>query len=259
MPDPRARPHSYDAELQRLDEVLRRACDVRAGDRVLDVGCGTGATTRDAARRARSGSALGVDLSASAIARARELARAEAVQNVGFECADAQVLGLPVASFDLAISRFGTMFFDDPAAAFANLARALRPGGRLVMMVWQAAELNEWQVVVSRALGVSASATPGVEAFSLADPAAVTGILQAAGFEDVTFDDVRQPVFYGADAATALGWVRGFISTSQTLDNLDPEARARAEGRLRRAVADHLRDDGVWFDARAWVVSARRR
>jgi SAM-dependent methyltransferase len=117
---------------RRHDEVLRRAVGVQLRDHVLDIGCGTGQTTRQAARTARAGSAFGVDVSAPAIKRARELARTEGLRNVTFEHADAQVHGFPPARFDLAMSRFGTMFFDDPVAAFANIGRALRPAGRLV-------------------------------------------------------------------------------------------------------------------------------
>jgi SAM-dependent methyltransferase len=151
-------PCGYDAELRRHDEVLRRACGIQSRDHVLDIGCGTGETTRQAARTAAAGSALGVDVSAPAIERARELARAEGLRNVAFERADAQVHGFPQQRFDLAISRFGTMFFDDPAAAFANIGRALRPAGRLVMMVWQAGERNEWDVAIRRSVG---AAPPG--------------------------------------------------------------------------------------------------
>jgi len=128
-------PSGYDAERRRHNEVLRRACGVQPHDHVLDIGCGTGQTTRQAARAARAGSALGVDISAPAIERARELARDEGLRNVTFEHGNAQVHRFPQERFDLAISRFGTMFFDDPGAAFANIRRALRPAGRLVMMV----------------------------------------------------------------------------------------------------------------------------
>jgi SAM-dependent methyltransferase len=154
------------------------------------------------------------------------------------------------------MSRFGTMFFDDPVAAFANVGRALRPAGRLVMMVWQAGERNEWEVAIRRSL--QAVASEGLDAFSLADPPAVTGILEAAGFAGVTFTDVREPVYYGPDVTTALDWIRGFRCTSDVLDRLDPAAAADALGRLREMLAGHLSGDGVWFDSRAWIVSARR-
>ena len=252
----------YDAELRRHNEVLRRAAGVQPHDHVVDVGCGTGQTTRQAARTAPAGSALGVDISAPAIGRARELARAEGLRNVTFEHANAQVHRFPKERFDLAISRFGTMFFDDPVAAFANISRALRPAGRLVMMVWQAHERNEWDVTIHQSLGAAEGPGPGAsggpDPFSLADPPAVKQILRAAGFADVAFTDVHEPVFYGPDVAAALDWARGFTCTSEILMKLDPAAAARAVGRLREALAAHLSDDGVWFNSRAWIITARR-
>jgi len=211
---------------------------------------------------ARAGSALGVDISASAIERARELAQARGVRNVTFERADAQVRPFPQKRFDLAISRFGTMFFADPVAAFGNVGRALGPGGRLVMMVWQDRERNEWDVAIRQSLvgpgGSAAAASAGPDPFSLADPPAVTGMLVAAGFADVTFTDVREPMYFGPDVAAALDWVRGYTCTSEVLSCLDPAAAARALGRLREMLAAHMSGNGVWFDSRAWIVTARR-
>jgi ubiquinone/menaquinone biosynthesis C-methylase UbiE len=127
--EPTPGPSGYDAELRRHNEVLRRAVGVQSHDHVLDIGCGTGQTTRQAARTAQAGSALGVDFSAPAIERARELARAEGLGNVTFEHANAQVHRFPQERFDLAISRFGTMFFDDPAPRSPTSAgRCARPG-----------------------------------------------------------------------------------------------------------------------------------
>ena len=249
-------PVTYDAELRLHDEVLRRACGVQAHEQVLDIGCGLGQTTCEAARLARAGGALGVDISEPAVERARELAQAQGVHNVAFERADAQVHRFPPERFDLAMSRFGTMFFDDPVAAFANAGRALRPAGRLVMMVWQAGERNEWEVAIRQSL--QAVASEGLSAFSLADPPTVTGILEAAGFADVTFTDVREPVYYGPDVAAALDWVQGFTCASQALNRLDPAAAASAVRRLREVLATHHRGDGVWFNSRAWIVTARR-
>jgi SAM-dependent methyltransferase len=256
-------PVDYDAELRLYNEVLRRACGVRRHDQVLDVGCGTGQTTREAARMATAGSALGVDLSARMIDRAREFALAEGLRNVTFERADAQVHRFPPKHFDLTISRFGTMFFDDPVAAFANIGRALRPAGRLVMMVWQGHERNEWDVAIHGSLesfeGPVAVAPKGPDPFSLANPTTVEGILDAAGFADVTFTDVHEPVYYGPDVAAALDWVRGFTCTNDVLKRLDPVAAERALKRLRETLAAHASGDGIWFDSRAWIVTARRR
>ena len=226
--------------------MLRRAWAVQPRDRILDVGCGAGQTTREAARMAPAGSALGVDVSVAAVERAGERARAEGLRNVAFECADAQVHTFAQGAFDLAISRFGTMFFADPVAAFGNIGRALRPGGRLVMMVWQAAERNEWTVAIRKALGTAPPGN-GPNAFSLADPPAVERILGSAGFADVTLTDVDEPVYYGPDPQAALEWVRGFAA-----------AQDGGLERLRDMLAARMSDDGVWFGSRAWIVSARR-
>lgn len=255
-----ATPTTFDTELRRHNEVLRRACDVQVRDHVLDIGCGTGQTTRQAARTARAGSALGVDVSAPSIERARRLAGATKIRNIGFEHGDAQTYRFPPDRFDVAISRFGTMFFDDPTAAFVNIGRALRPAGRLVMLVWQAHERNEWIVAINRSLEASvADASGELDPFSLADPQAVTEILEVAGFSDITFTDVREPVHHGRDIPAALDWIRGFTCTSEALKRLDPVAAERAVGRLRDTLAAHTSDDGVWFDSRAWLVTARRR
>jgi SAM-dependent methyltransferase len=252
----------YDAELRRHNEVLPRACGVRPCDHVLDIGCGTGQTTRQAARTAQAGSAHGVDISEPAIERARERARAAGLDNITFEHVNAQHHRFPRERFDLAVSRFGTMFFEDPGAAFANIRRALRPAGRLVMMVWQAHERNEWDVAIRHSLaaaeGPVATADEGPDPFSLADPPTVKQILETSGFVGVTFTDVHEPVYYGPDVAAALAWVRGFTCTNEVLRRLDPAAAERALAGLREALAAHLSDDGVWFDSRAWIVTARR-
>jgi ubiquinone/menaquinone biosynthesis C-methylase UbiE len=211
---------------------------------------------------AQAGSALGVDISVPAIERARALAEAQGVRNVTFEQADAQVHRFPPERFDLAISRFGTMFFAEPVTAFTNIGRALRPAGRLVMMVWQARDRNEWEMAIHRSLtgpgGPAAGGSAGPDPFSLANPPTVTGILEAAGFADVTFTDVREPMYFGPDVATALEWIRGFACTRDVLDRLDPGAAARALGRLRVVLAEHNGGRGVRFDSRAWIVTARR-
>ncbi|WP_433384372.1 class I SAM-dependent methyltransferase [Actinoplanes sp. CA-142083] len=237
---------NYDTELRRHNELLRRAAAVRPGDHVLDVGCGAGLTTREAARAARDGSTLGVDTSEPAIERARS--QAAGLGNVAFEVGDAQVHPFPAARFDLAISRFGTMFFGDPVAAFTNIGRALRPGGRLVMMVWQAAGLNQWNVALTEALGP----TDGRGAFSLGDPAKVEEILTAAGFGGVGLEEVREQLCFGPDLPSALDWVSGFTSTIEAL------RKPGAKERLREMLEAHLTDDGVWFDSRAWIVTAHR-
>jgi ubiquinone/menaquinone biosynthesis C-methylase UbiE len=253
----------YDAELQLHHEPLMHACAIRSHERILDIGCGAGLTTRDAASRASSGSALGVDTSMSMIARARELTAAEGLRNIQFEHADAQIHEFPAEHFDAAISRYGTMFFADPVAAFRNIRGALRPGGRLVMMVWQSHESNEWSVAISRALTRQDMSPPvaagQLDPYTLADPRTVERILDSAGFTNPTFHDVNEPVYFGASVDAAFEWVHGFLFTRDVLARLDAEGAARAVERLRDTLAKHYRNGGVWFDARAWIVTAERR
>ena len=142
----------YDAELRKHNEHFRAAVNAGPRDRVLDIGCGAGQTTRDAARLAVQGSVIGVDVSAEMLEVARGRSSEQGLRNVRFEQGDAQVQAFPADHFDLCISRFGVMFFADPAAAFVNIARAMRPGGRLVWMVWQSRERNEWATAIPRAL-----------------------------------------------------------------------------------------------------------
>ena len=176
----------FEAEVRPHTERFRAAAGVRPRDRVLDIGCGTGASTRDAARAAVAGSVLGVDISAPVLEHARRLSRQQGLRNVTYEQADAQVHRFQPACFDLCISQFGVMFFADPGAAFANIARALRPGGRLALLVWQGQDRNEWSSAVRRALAGEGPADPdgdGQLPFSLADRGRTEGILTA---EDIS-------------------------------------------------------------------------
>ena len=154
------------------------------------------------------------------------------------------------------------MFFRDPVAAFGNIGRGMRPAGRLLLMVWQSHERNEWSVSIERALAATVGSPAGrpttLDCFSLADPAAVQGLLGAAGFTDVTTADVHEPVYYGRDVDAALEYVRGFTCTKNLLDRLDPPGSELALERLREMLAEHARGDGIWFDSRAWIVRARR-
>jgi SAM-dependent methyltransferase len=250
----------YDAELRPHNEHLRAATDIGPTDRVLDIGCGAGQTTRDAARAASSGSVLGVDISEQMLERARRLTLDAGLRNITYELGDAQVHRFQPASFDVLISRFGTMFFADLIAGFTNLANASRSGARLVMMVWQSCQRNEWATAIPAALTApdkQDSATCGQGLFSLAETDVVEAILQKAGFSEVGFIDVHEPVYYGPDVDTAYQIVCSFKSTKDLLDRLDAGAAERTLDQLRRMLVDHLTGNGVLFDSRAWIVTAR--
>lgn len=250
----------YDAELRRYHVRLLAAAAITADDRVLDIGCGAGQTTRDAARIARSGRALGVDVSASMVHRAREAADRDGPGNVDFERADAEVHRFEPEAFTVGLSRFGTMFFTDPVAAFSNLGTAMRPGARVVQLVWQGHDQQEWFGATRQALTGRAAPTSGLGggAFSLADPAVTTSILAMAGFTAIELTDVREQVYYGPDAAGARDALVGLGMVDSLVADLEPTATTRALDRLMAMLDDHDTGEGVWFDAAAWLVTARR-
>lgn len=236
------------------------AAAIGTGEQVLDIGCGTGQTTRDAARRASVGGALGVDLSAEMIALARRLATAEGLGNARFEQADAQIYPFGEGSFDVAISRTGAMFFGDPDAAFANIARALRSGGRLALLSWRPLPANEWVAELTAALAVGRDLpTPPPQApgpFALADPARVRQLLAGAGFTDIEIDPMQAPMWFGADADDAHAFALGLLGWM--LEGLDEDRRPQALAALRATVTAHSTADGVVYNSGAWLIRAQR-
>ena len=252
----------YDQGLRRYHERLLDAAAITNGERVLDIGCGNGATTRDAARTTPEGEAFGVDLSSQMIDRARSLAEAEGIANARFEVADAQVFPFAVGAHDLVLSRFGAMFFSDPHAAFTNIARTLRPGGRLALVAWQGLEENEWVLAIREALAVGRrlpSPPAGVPGpFGLADPDRVKMLLEGAGFEGLDAAALREPYWVGTDAVDAFGFLSETGPVRGLLEGLDPGDQERGLDRLRAAIAAHDTGDGVHFDSAAWLFTARR-
>jgi SAM-dependent methyltransferase len=243
------------------DRLLADAALV-PGDRVLDVGCGAGRTTRDAARAVvPGGHAVGLDLSASMLELARAAAVADGLDNVEFEQADAQVHDFTDASYDVVLSQFGVMFFADPVAALTNIHRATATGGRALFMVWQGLGRNEWAasmrtaLAAGRYLPIPPPGAPGP--FSWADPETARRILESAGFSDVAVADVPGDFVIGTDPEDAFGFVRGMGITRSLLANLDDATAARALDELRAVFADHHSARGVVFRSAAWLATAR--
>jgi SAM-dependent methyltransferase len=250
----------FDRAVAEHHRQLLSAAAIGRTDQILDVGCGSGQATRDAARAAASGAALGVDLSSQMIDVARRLAADEGLDNIRFEQADAQIEPFPARSFDRVISRTGAMFFGDATTAFANLHRALRPGGRLVLLSWRTLDRNEWlgafmaALSAGRELPASPPDAPGP--FSLADPDRVRAVLGAAGFADIALDGVRAAMWFGRDADDAFQFVRGLLGWM--LEGVDASGRTQALDALHRTLADHVTEDGVVYDSAAWIIEATR-
>jgi SAM-dependent methyltransferase len=234
-------------------ELAMDRLDVLPGQRVLDLGCGSGRTTLDLASRVGpGGEAVGVDISAEMLARARERAAQLGTRNVAFVHADVQVHDLGEARFDAAYSRFGVMFFADPVAAFANVRRALRPGAMLSFVCWQSVFDNEWMLLPGAAVASVTGVLPQMPApgepgpFSLADPGRARAVLEAAGFGSVIVEPHADQVVISADqipeaalTSVRLGGVR------EALQDVDQRTRERALTAIEDALRARLHDGQV--------------
>lgn len=253
----------FDESMASYLEPLFAAAQLGAEERVLDIGCGNGVTSIEAARRIPAGSVVGVDLSGAMLEVARQRAAGAGLANVEFLKADAQSHPFEPDSFDVAISRFGVMFFVDAPAAFANIARALRPGGRVLFAVWQAPSANTWMRVIASALAPGGTMpTPPPDApgpVSLADPDRVRALLGGAGFDEVTLTSVERSMCFGRDVDSTYEFAAGQPCVRYLLKDLDDEARAAGLARLRAALAERLTPEGVMLPAAAWFVAAVRR
>ncbi|MFF3162196.1 class I SAM-dependent methyltransferase [Streptomyces sp. NPDC003273] len=253
----------WNAVNEGFNEPLLDAAGITGDHRTLDLGCGSGQTTRLAALLAPRGHSLGLDLSGPMLAEARARAEREGIANVRFTQADTQAYPFEADSFDAAISRYGVMFFADPVAAFGNVAKALRPGGRLAFVCPADAALNEWVAAVSSLrdfLPVGDFGQPGLPGmFSLAAPDHLRDVLTRAGLTDITIKQVQAYGGWGHGAEDAAEFLLGTGPGRHLLGQADGSARERA----RRTLTDHLRDheteDGtVRLRSTSWLVTAER-
>ncbi|HET6875067.1 MAG TPA: class I SAM-dependent methyltransferase [Acidimicrobiales bacterium] len=238
--------------------------DPRPGQHLIDLGCGTGQTTVELARRVGpEGTVLGVDIAAAMLERGREHAAAAGISNIAFEHADVQSTDLGAARFDGAFSRFGVMFFADPTAAFTNVHRALKPGGFLSFACWQGALDNEWMSVPTiAAVGVLGTMPemPGPEEpgpFSLADPDRVTAVLGAAGFSDIDILAHADQVHISeADIAETVQASLRVGAVQRMLEGADDDTVGRVAAAIDAAMRDRLKDGALAFNRSVLLVRA---
>lgn len=252
-----------DAQVAPHGLAALEAAAAQPGERVLDIGCGTGTTTVQlAASVGPGGSVEGLDISPSMAAAAQQRADAAGVSNASFTVADAQAHPFEAGAYDLIFSRFGVMFFADPVAAFANMRTALRPGGRLVFSCWQGAAENEW---VSRPIEATRKhidlplgndpTAPGPLSFS--DPERVRSILEEAGYTEVALRDVRLPVRLGETLDAAVDFIYALNPATAGLEDRDPQVARDLRRSLGEVLADYLGPGGVETPSATWLVTAQ--
>jgi SAM-dependent methyltransferase len=248
----------HDRRLAPLTPHLMRAADIGPADHVLDVGCGCGYTSRLAAAAASSGQVVGFDVSPVMLEAARARSTEE---NLRFQQGDAQTFAFAEGGFDVVMSRFGVMFFEDATAAFANLARALRPGGRLAFLCWQRRSASPHMAVPFGALAAFGEA-PDLDApagaCSLADADGTREMLGRAGFTDIRVEPVHEAIWIGDDMADSMEY---YLDHSIGRSILAGAGQTTVEA-AKKALADALRPyqtaGEVRMEAAAWQVTARR-
>jgi len=252
-----------DALLAPLSARVHAVLALRSGERVLDVGCGCGGTTLELA--ARGALATGVDISEPMLVRARERAAEGAAKpRADFVLADASTHRFE-PTFDAIFSRFGVMFFADPIAAFANLRTALKPGGRLAFVCWQAPRDNPWISVPVGAARAQLPEPPPADPrapgpFAFADRAYLNEVLMKAGFDAVALEPFEATLALGRSVDEALEFTARVGPLSRALADAPADARARAIAAVRVALAGVAAADGaVRLAARVWIATGRRR
>lgn len=240
--------------------------EVSADECILDIGFGCGDTTVDLASRVGAGGRVhGVDISQTLVETARKKITTYGLENVSFECADAQVVAFPAGEYDAVFSRFGVMFFDDPVAAFKNIYNTLKPAGRIGFMCWGPRQDNDWVElplkIVAKHVSLPPPPEPGTPGpFSLSKTGHVEGILTLAGFHDVEVTPFSAPFVMGADADEAIKFLMELSPSGGALNNADADEKTRAL--VAAEIADLLKtyqgEQGISMNATALLVTAVR-
>ncbi|HVN91021.1 MAG TPA: class I SAM-dependent methyltransferase [Candidatus Binataceae bacterium] len=244
-----------------ISEIALECAGVKAGEHIVDIGCGCGATALELARRVGpSGSVLGIDVSAPMLDRARQRAQESALSNLALVEADASTYPFD-GTADLIFSRFGVMFFADPVAAFSNLRRALRPGGRVTFVCFRQREQNAWwRVPMTATWTVVApeSPTPATEPgpFSLADEARIRAILVNSGFADAACEAIDCDVVLGVDPASTAEFMINAGPAARAVGGANDATRVRVHDAIASALSRHVSSEGVSLRAATWIVRA---
>jgi ubiquinone/menaquinone biosynthesis C-methylase UbiE len=238
--------------------VVLQAANAQPGERVIDVGCGTGGTSAELARAVGpKGHVLGIDISEALVTAAR----AQNLDNARFEVADATTYKFAPGAADLVFSRFGVMFFADPVAAFRNLRRAMRPFARLVFLCWRTPQENPWAAVPMRAARpfLPPMERPGPEdpgQYSFGDRTRVERILTEAGFGRLSVEPVDLMMTQGRDVPDVLQRIGDFGPLARAFKDVAPDQVEKAKAAIGEALQPYATPEGVKLAGACWLVSA---
>ena len=255
---------AMDTALAPVLELMLDRADLQTGARVLDIGCGAGTSTFEAARRCGpEGTALGVDISETLVAAARSRARDNA--SVSFTLSDAQSHDFVPHSFDSLISRFGVMFFDAPSAAFANMSKALVPGAQITFATWGAIPANPYFTLPARIAKQAVGAVPKSDPdapgpFAFREVGRVTSILRDAGLTDVHGDEVQMDLTPEGDARAVADLMCEIGPAHRALEYFDAKAddRSRLVDALTLGLEDFQTPQGIRLPALINIFTARK-
>lgn len=247
-------------------EAVFPSLPVSEADMVLDVGCGFGDTAiKLAGVVGPAGRVVGIDCCDAFLDFARNDATERGVGNVSFERGDAEI-ALPVNEYDFVFSRFGTMFFTNPVVAMRNMRLALKPGGRMVHIVWRDRGDNPW-LSMAKDVVLQFLPAPGEDAqtcgpgpFSMANEEMVRGMMASAGYTDIAFKRVDAQVLIGRNVEDAIAFQLALGPAGEVYREAGAEAEEKREDieqALAGAIAAQAKtEDGIVMDSSSWVISA---
>ena len=254
-----------DIMLNPLGERVIQGLDLKEETKILDIGCGCGATTLEIAKIVNQGEVIGVDISEPMLERATQTASDMALTNISYQVKDVQVDEMPNKYFDIAFSRFGVMFFEDPFEAFNNINHSLKDDGQLSFVCWQHASLNPWQSlsiqVIKEFLDLPAPPPKSPGPFAFEDKSYIEEILNASGFRDIEIKDNQEDIvmFSGKSIREACeDYLTINPVVTEMLKNSPSELREEILKALIGKFSDYHKDDGLLFPSATWIVTAKK-
>jgi ubiquinone/menaquinone biosynthesis C-methylase UbiE len=254
-----------DIMLNPLGERVIQGLDLKEETKILDIGCGCGATTLEIAKLVNQGEVIGVDISEPMLERATQTASDMALTNISYQVKDVQVDEMPNKYFDIAFSRFGVMFFEDPFEAFNNINHSLKDDGQLSFVCWQHASLNPWQSlsiqVIKEFLDLPAPPPKSPGPFAFEDKSYIEEILNASGFRDIEIKDNQEDIvmFSGKSIREACeDYLTINPVVTEMLKNSPSELREEILEALIGKFSNYHKDDGLLFPSATWIVTAKK-